>query len=342
MAKNRFVTPIAILIFMTLILLFPSYYMDSARKGLSVFATSVLPALFPFVFLTSILTKTGIVEDVARLFKKPFEKLFGVCPLGAYVSFSSMVCGYPIGAMTLANLYEVGAITQKDVKALLPISSTVGPIFVLGTVGGLLGNEIMGVVVLVSHYVATLINGLLWKQLHKMESARTCERKGALTCSAHSSSRQTESGAMPLCTLQTFPQKDVILSSSIGEAIISSATSMLSVGGYILMGGIVVDTIALIPAMPSLPPELTSVIYGMVEMTRGVITSTLISSSTLKTSIVTLVVTWGGLSVLMQSYHFLSRCNLTFVDVILPKISQGILAFLTAEIFSNLFSNILA
>jgi hypothetical protein len=317
------------------------------------------------VFLTSVLTKTGIVEDVARLFKKPFDRLFGVCPLGAYVTFSSLVCGYPVGAMTLSNLYEGGLVTQKDVKAILPISSTVGPIFVIGTVGGLIGEEIVAITVLVSHYLATLLNGVLWKWLNNIDRTRVRARKSKFmrprtpfkknTALAGIASSNCQATAVDVATYKgkTFcpatinmalplSQGSVGLSTSIGEAISSSVASMLSVGGYILIGGLVVDTLALVPALSSLPPALTSATYGIVEMTRGVIASTLISSTTLKTSIVTLVVTWGGLSVLMQSYHFLSRCNLTFFDVILPKITQGILAFFIAEFFSNLFFNILA
>ena len=337
MAKSRLVAPLSILLFMVLILIFPAYYMESARKSLGVFATSVLPALFPFVFLTTVLTKTGIVEDVARVFEMPFKKLFGVCPLGAYVVFSALVCGYPVGAITLSSLYENGSLSTEDVKRIVPISSMVGPVFVLGTLGSVLGDGRIAVIVLASHYVATLLNGVLWKGVNNSRLSRARTRDNKIK-GAWELKNQTE-----LQSLRSSNNLSIApISTAIGDSVSRTALSMLSVGGYILLGGLLVDTISLVPALYSLPNEFGAITYGLIEMTRGVIASQGITSITLKTAVATFVVTLGGVSVALQSHHFLSRCGVTIFDIILPKITQGIMAFLTAEIFSNLFFNILA
>ena len=319
--------PLVIIVFMGLMLAFPEHYMKATGRGLALFASNVLPAMFPFLFLNTMLSNTRAIPFINKAFEKPVNKIFGVVKEGAFVLISALICGYPVGAVTTARLYENGDITRDDAKSFLPFTSLAGPVFILSTVSSVFGDKNAGLVVLLSHYVGTFINGLLWRFV------------------SHTRARKHNNIENPRFTRNTSS----ILSSDfeksgghnlLGEAVTSSALSMLTVGGYIVLFGLVVDTFALLPFWGDLPAILRVVFTFPVEMTRGVVEASTLTSLPLAVGFATLSVTFGGVSVLAQQYHFLSRCNCGVFDLILPKISQGILGFFSAIIFSIIIFNI--
>ena len=69
----KMVSCVFTLAFMAFMLAKPEYYLDSARKGLALFATSVLPSLFPFYFCSLLLTYSGAVGAISKLGEKPVK-----------------------------------------------------------------------------------------------------------------------------------------------------------------------------------------------------------------------------------------------------------------------------
>lgn len=318
-----FTVPLVIIVFMGLMLAFPEHYMKATGRGLALFASNVLPAMFPFLFLNTMLSNTKAIPFINKAFEKPVNKIFGVVKEGAFVLISALICGYPVGAVTTARLYESGDITSEDVRSFLPFTSLAGPVFILSTVSSVFGDKNVGLVVLISHYVGTLINGLLWRFV-----SHTRARKR----------NNIENGPVALNT--STLSADLTPHNLLGEAVTSSALSMLTVGGYIVLFGLVVDTFALLPFWGDLPAILRVLFTFPVEMTRGVVEASTLAFLPLAVGFATLSVTFGGVSVLAQQYHFLSRCNCGVFDLILPKISQGILGFFSALIFSIIIFNI--
>ncbi len=289
---------------MMLIVAKPDYFTASARNGLALFASSVLPAIFPFFFCSLLLTKIGGVYAISTMFGKPVSQLFGAPEISAFPAFISLVSGYPSGASTLKNLYDNGYATTEDIKQMLPFTSTSGPLFVLGTVAGAIYDDrLIGVIVLLSHYVATFLNGLIWRK-----------------------SKTNTDGK--------FLLKENV-DEDISGAVSSSALAMLSVGGYIVVCNMLIDALALIPV--ELPAILSAIVYGSIEMTRGTIFASQIPTTSLSIATATAVCTFGGLSVTLQSYGFLSPCGIRFRDYLTRKITQTLLAFIVALIFSLIF-----
>lgn len=289
---------------MALIVAKPDYFTSSARDGLMLFSSSVLPAISPFFFCSLLLTKIGGVYTISRVFGKPASKLFGAPEISAFPAFISLVSGYPAGASTLKNLYDNGYATTEDIKRMLPFTSTSGPLFILGTVAGAIYEDsLIGAIVLLSHYLATFLNGLIWK------------RKS-------------------IATDGKFLLKENV-DEDISGAVSSSAIAMLSVGGYIVVCNMLIDALALLPVR--LPALLSALVYGGIEMTRGTIFASKITSIDLSIATATAVCTFGGLSVTLQSYGFLSPCGIRFREYLIRKITQTILAFIIALIFSSIF-----
>ena len=321
-----FAVPLFIIIFMGLMLAFPEHYMKATGRGLALFASNVLPAMFPFLFLNTMLSNTKAIPFINKAFEKPVNKIFGVVKEGAFVLISALICGYPVGAVTTARLYESGDITSEDVRSFLPFTSLAGPVFILSTVSSVFGDKNVGLVVLISHYVGTLINGLLWRFVsHTRARKRNHVENSPVAINNSTLSADFEkSGGYNL----------------LGEAVTSSALSMLTVGGYIVLFGLMVDTFALLPFWGDLPAILRVLFTLPIEMTRGMVEASTLASLPLAVGFATLSVTFGGVSVLAQRYHFLSRCKCGVFDLILPKISQGIFGFFSAIIFSIIIFNI--
>lgn len=321
---KNFAVPLVIIVFMGLMLAFPEHYMKATGRGLALFASNVLPAMFPFLFLNTMLSNTKAIPFINKAFEKPVNKIFGVVKEGAFVLISALICGYPVGAVTTARLYENGDITNEDVRSFLPFTSLAGPIFILSTVSSVFGDKNVGLVVLISHYVGTLINGLVWRVVFRARARKHNNTKRQCVCLNPSS----------------ILSADFATNNLLGEAVTSSALSMLTVGGYIVLFGLVVDTFALLPFWGDLPTIWRVLFTLPIEMTRGVVEASTLASLPLAVGFSTLSVTFGGVSVLAQQYHFLSRCKCSVFDLILPKISQGILGFFSAIIFAIIFFNI--
>ena len=337
-----YLLPFSLLVFAGLMLAFPSHYLASATKGLAVFSSSVLPAIFPFAFISNLMAKTSIIEDISRAFERPVKRLFGASKSGAFVLFSSLICGYPVGSATIKQLYTAGVISDEEAKSYIPFSSTASPIFLLATVGGaLFENVAVGGLILLSHYVATLLNGVLWGIVAKHRQRHgSCAGDGNTPFvgakTQNLSSCECAHYARASATSVRINNKENI----VGDAMMSATSSMLAVGGYIVLFGLVVDTFHLIPNFGLLPPEVKSVLSALIEMSRGIAEARMVSVKWLSVALATFSVTFGGMSVNLQNYHYLNGCNCSLKDVILPKISQGILAFFVAIIFSLIFFNI--
>lgn len=291
--------------FMAMMLAKPDYYLISARKGLTLFATSVLPSLFPFYFCSLMLTYMGAVKGISTIAAKPVKLLFNTPKESAYALFLSTLCGYPVGASTCSELYDAGILNTEDVKSTAAFCSTSGPIFMIGTIGGaIFGDTRVGWIVLSAHYVGAILNGIIYRKRKSASIDRT---------------------------LTLGIDTDSILSKAISKATIN----MLYVGGYVVICGMLVDTLELVGlknlfSSPDVANALTSVVYGAIEMTRGCLESANCSSLHLSAILATGAVSFGGLSVTLQNYTFLSKCGLKLWQILLRKTTQCAISMLIA------------
>lgn len=120
-------------------------FLTAGQDGLQLIATAVLPVLFPFFVLTSLIL--NLVTNV-----KPWM-----------VTVLSYFSGYPNGARLTQNLYLQKRIDLPQAKTLLIITSTPSPIFVIATAGGIFLKSIrLGCAIFLCAVIAALINGCLW------------------------------------------------------------------------------------------------------------------------------------------------------------------------------------
>ena len=171
-------------------------FIDNSRRGFLLFATNVLPVLFPFFFISSLLIELNI-------FRNNKGAKFGVVVM-------SFLSGYPTGARMLSDLYTRGQITRTQAIKTATYTSTTSPIFVIATVGvALYGDVKLGVLIFMAHVMGALLNGLLYTKCRFTNH--------------------------PVTAAPCHPSKEGNLSDVVSQALHTSVQSILGVGGLIVM-----------------------------------------------------------------------------------------------------------
>ena len=152
-----------------LMVIFPQVAMDSARKGISLWASSVLPALLPFFICANFLQNIGVIRYLKS---------------GTFPFLMSVLSGYPMGAKIVGDLRRSREISVGEAKRLMSFCSTSGPAFLIGAVGtGMLGSGFLGGIIAAAHYLGAAVNGMVYTAVLGKEygfagSMRIEEEKG--------------------------------------------------------------------------------------------------------------------------------------------------------------------
>lgn len=292
--------------------------MASVLNGLSVWLNSVVPALFPFLFLTKLFTNLNMVELVAKKFEKPTKKLFNVSGIGSYVFLMSLLSGYPVGSKLVSELFLSGKITKIEAERMCSFCSTSGPIFVVGTVGSAMFlDATLGMVILISHILGTFLNGFLFRFYKKNDNQKIF------------SSHQKQKNV------------DGILANTMYDSIIS----ILMIGGFITIFFVVLDLLFQFHVLSFLSSAIsgvlnffgidenvsTAITSGLFEVTRGCKELSIFASNKILTAVIACgLVSFGGLSIHLQSLAFLQKCKIKIGLYFLMKTTQSIFAMIFA------------
>jgi len=127
------------------LVLWPGEAMSAMKDGLSLCGNVILPSLFPFFVLSSLVVELGMSRCLGRLFQPVMAPLFrvnGACASAVALGF---IGGYPVGARTAIALYENGQCSRTEAERLLAFCNNSGPAFILGVVGtGVFGSGAAG------------------------------------------------------------------------------------------------------------------------------------------------------------------------------------------------------
>lgn len=289
-----------------LLLLFPASSMQGARDGLYLFGQAVLPALLPFFVLTSLLSQSGLIIRVKGLSLLPRA----LCRSGGHLGGAMLLCliaGAPTSSKLIGGLYEEGALTRDEAVRLSAVCTVTGPLFLIGTVGVLLGSPALGAIIYAIQVVAALANGLLWRFYGKSGQGKP------------SSSNEF------ISPFQALP-----------KALRDSCSSIILVGGAICvfsaLRAILMD-MGLFSAIEDILSHMmprdaaSSLLSGFMEVSIGCKDAATASLSlSLRMSLCCAIASFGGFSILCQSACFLQEA-LPMKYYFLQRISHALLAF---------------
>ena len=143
-------------------LLCPAACADGVREGLALAGREALPALFPFFVASGLLVRSGLAERLGRAAARPLARLYGLPPEAAPAVILGLTGGYPVGAATVAELLQQGALSREAAARVNAFCNCASPGFGSGLVGlGVFGSARTGAVLYGIHALSALLTGLV-------------------------------------------------------------------------------------------------------------------------------------------------------------------------------------
>ena len=118
------------------LVLWPEQAMAAMRDGVDLCGNVILPSLFPFFVLSSLVVELGMSRYLGKLLEPVMAPLFRVNGNCAAALALGAVGGYPVGARTAIQIYENGQCSRTEAERMLAFCNNSGPAFILGVVPG--------------------------------------------------------------------------------------------------------------------------------------------------------------------------------------------------------------
>ena len=291
-------------------LLFYSKVVSAAMtQALNLCIQVLLPSLFPFFVLSSILISTGVVQRLSPLWEKPFRRLFGLPGIFGASLLLGAAGGYPVGAKSIAMLYQQGFCSKDSAEKALCFCNNAGPAFLISAVGaGLLNNRAIGLRLYGIHVLSALILGIIADR-----------NTGIVKCNSITSFSASKSKGISLFL----------------RSVTDASASFMNVSAFVLIFAVIsaiLQQLPLLDALRLLPGGGVlwyGILSGTLELTSGV---SFLSQGNLPAEILwpalSFLCGWGGCSVQLQTISFLREAGLSCRKYLKCKLLQGILAAL--------------
>lgn len=241
---RAFASGVCALALLALLFARPVPCIEGIRAGLNCCVGQVIPALFPF-FVVSSLVAASPLAKVLGFAVWPYTR-FGLGIRDARAATALLLAwlgGFAVAARVVSQLYGEGAVTRRQAQLLLVCGVGSGPAFVVNTVGCLLlGSPRLGWCIFAALVLADLAVGLLARLLLPSEPE-------APLCGANTHSANVSSGDM-----------------SFVSAVQGAVQSMLTVCGFVTFFSFLSG--ALGSLLPAFGP-VRAVIAALLEVTGG-------------------------------------------------------------------------
>ncbi len=318
----------------------PKIVYDGSINGLQAWWNIVFPSLLPFFIASEILMKLGLVRFMGALLEPVMRPLFNVPGAGAFVMVIGFTSGFPIGSMVTAKLRQQGLCSRVEAERLISFTNNSSPLFMLTAVAvGMFGRPDLGVVIAGSHYLANILLGLLLRFYRRHEP-----HANSLPPAAWSLRQAFQ------VLLQQNPQERQPVGQLLGEAVASSVTKLLHIGGFIILFAViirllsyagVIDLLAswlgavLIP-MGLSPDILTALASGVFEMTIGTkLASEAAAPELQRLMAVAMILGWSGLSIHAQVASMIAKTDIRMGLFVVTRMAHGALAAFFTFLFYN-------
>ena len=315
--------PFCICLFALFLVVFSNNTLYAAKKGLTLWANSIVPTLFPFLIATELLGYTNLVSIIANMVNGIMKPIFNVSGIGAFPLIMGTISGYPIGAKIVSNLKTQQKISSVEAERLIAYTNNSSPLFILGTIGiGLFGNKQVGILLLITHILAGISVGFIFRYW-KREPL----------------SKNREKGVRPL-----FPYQISItnLGEVLSNSIMSAINTILIIGGFIVLFSVIISIFEssgilrfisnfFIPVLNifKIPSCFANGFFsGIIELTNGISIVALVPNKAISQNIIlcAFMLGFGSFCVLFQIMSIISKAHISIKPYIIGKLLQGTLA----------------
>ena len=294
----------------------PQVSLKGAQEGLLTWFNIVIPSLLPFFIVSEILINIGFVNLIGRFLEPLMRPIFNLPGIAAFPFTMSIVSGYPMGSKIVSSLRKNNLVTKTEAERMVVLSSTSGPLFMLGAVTvGMLNNPSLAPLILYPHYLAVITIGFLFR-FYKFKDNKKSSHKEHIKTKDFS--------------INKIPPIGIILSNSVKN----SMNSILLIGGFIIFYSVIIELLfasKLINLIHRIIPInlqiLKGILAGILELTTGCEKISISNINLIKKiSIINFLIGWGGISIHSQALAFLSNTDINSKLYIIGKFFHGILS----------------
>ncbi len=322
---------ITIICFNIIIISFPNSIISSTKNALLLWFNNVIPSLYPFIILNTILKEMNGFKILGSITKPITKILFKHNESGGVAFISGITSGYPLGGLVTANLLEKKLISLKEANYFIMFTNNVGPLFVVGTIGvTLFNNTQIGYFLLLNNIISSIMLGVLLSFFKKKQD-KFSSCNNLLNISNE--------------------EKNKNLLFAISNSVISANETILIIGGFIMFYSIILNileatkilnifvdtTMLLIPFINGI--QAKSIIYGFFEMTSGInLLSKNICDLQLDLTIINGILAFGGLSIHGQTLYGVLKTKIKVKNYFIGKFLHTIICMILTYISYNFVS----
>ena len=295
---NRLLFTMLSLYLTVLLLMYPPLSLEYASAGLRLWLTKMVPVLLPFMILSGIMIRMDLTENFVRLVHPLLHLLYGTSKNGSYTIVMGFLCGFPMGARIVGELYGSGRLSREESARLLCFCNNIGPLYFLSYVAPTLDIRHPLIPFLIM-YGIPLLYGIALMRIVPIK-------------------RRTASA---LSDLKEDGRPDrMTLPAAIDASVVSGLIGIARLGGYMIFFNLL--NIAFVPFRHT-DAALLKIYRCILEITSGID----YSGQSLFYPILILL-PFGGLSCIAQTYSMICHTDLPLKPYVLHKVIQTLLTAL--------------
>lgn len=269
-------------------LLFSPNVANNCFFGISLWATRMIPSLFPYLFVCTFLVQSGLSSCMEDLLAPLLQKVFRCSKSGAYCIFIGFLCGFPMGAKSVSDLYKQGKLSKTEAETLSGFCNLFGPGYFTGIILPVLESCSPNPMALALFFIygMPVLYGVILTRLMLHASDISVKKEELVIASSPSS--------LPMLLAFQISCK-------------SSVSSMLMLGGYVaICSGFAGILHELVPAV------WYGVLLPFFEINQGILFLQAISlPHTIKLFVILFSVSFQGICCMIQAAAFLSEARLS-------------------------------
>ena len=294
-----------------LMLRYPALALEYASTGLHLWFTKMIPALLPFMILSGIMIRMNLTETFVHLLHPVLHRIFGTSPNDSYTMIMGFLCGFPMGARIVGELYEKEMISGGEGSSLLYFCNNIGPIYFLSYVVPMLAIDKPLIPFLIMYGIPVFYGFLLMRIVPLFHLSRRHDT--------------AVSGNIEFKSPQP-PQRESFLA-AVDSSVVSGLIGIARLGGYMVFFNLL--NILFVPFHKA-DQNLLNVYRCLLEITSGID----YSGRSIYYGVLILL-PFGGFSCIAQTYSMIRQTSLSIRHYVFHKIIQ---TALTALCYGLLYS----
>ena len=314
---NRILFTALSLYLIVLLLRYPTLSLEYASTGLNLWLKKMVPTLLPFMILSGIMIRLNLTESFVKLFHPLLHRLYGTSKNGSYTIIMGFLCGFPMGARIVGELYESGRLSHEESAHLLYFCNNIGPIYFLSYVVPVLAVKKPLVPFLIMYGIPLFYGLVLCRIVPFFQTHAAYSVNGSAFITNNSYNTDTNNN----CTAITQQKAHRMpLLAAIDASVLSGLIGIAKLGGYMVFFNLL--NIVFVP-FQHVNTDLLNIYQCVLEITSGIDHS----GHSLYYPILILL-PFGGFSCIAQTYSMISRTDLSVRPYIFHKVIQTALTAL--------------